>query len=85
MSKVFDYLWPMKKSVLEYSIRMGNSKLSVRHVLRRYSTVKGAPAGWCHETTVFKIDASVHIEPSPMAVFAARGESLCKSAVRKLL
>ena len=46
---------------------------------------KSMPSCRSHETTVFQIHASVHVQFGPMAVFAARGESLCKTTVRKFL
>ena len=47
--------------------------------------LKCVPACRCHETTVFKIHTSIHIQSGPMAVLTARGQPLCQSPVRKLL
>ena len=43
------------------------------------------PSGWCHQSTIFKIDASVHVELGPVTLLAARGETLCQAPIRKSL
>ena len=47
--------------------------------------LKCTPSCRRHESTIFEIDVSVHVQFGPMTVLAARGESLCKTTVRKFL
>ena len=60
-----------------------NTKL--RKLVLRNNFFKSTSSNRSHQSAVFEIPASVHIQLGPMTFLAARGESLCKSPVRKLL
>ena len=46
---------------------------------------KSTPSSRRHETAVFEIPASVHVQFGPVTGLSSRRQSLCKSPVRKLL
>ena len=46
---------------------------------------KSTPSCRCHQSAVFEIPASVHIQLGPVTGLSSRRQSLCKSPVRKLL
>lgn len=46
---------------------------------------KSTPSSRSHQSAVFEIPASVHIQLGPVTGLSSRRQSLCKSPIRKLL
>ena len=47
--------------------------------------LKRSSAGFSHQSSIFKIHASVHVQLSPMAFSSARRETLSQPTIRKTL
>ena len=78
----------MKMAKIRFIVKylfVGVNLIILPEFLLPLTIFKCIPSGGCHQSSVFKIDAAVHVEFCPMTLLAARGETLCQATIRKSL